>query len=53
MSPLLKRPVSIWTLRGRLGSRDSSKQAAINGAVAAAPESPKPSKVGFFSRFRR
>ncbi|KAL8365036.1 hypothetical protein RB595_004039 [Gaeumannomyces hyphopodioides] len=56
--PLLKRPSSIWTLRGRFGNKGSKhsrgeKEVAIDGAIDEAPELSKPSKVGFFSRFRR
>ncbi|KAL8335560.1 hypothetical protein RB598_009649 [Gaeumannomyces tritici] len=56
--PLLKRPSSIWTLRGRFGNKDSKhgrgeKGVAIDGAIDEAPELSKPSKGGFFSRFRR
>lgn len=51
--PLLKRRTSIFTLRGRFGSKDSKqsrgeKDAAIDGTIDEAPELSKPSKPGFF-----
>lgn len=50
LSPLLKRPVSTWTLRGRLVGKEKG---SFSNEVG--PESPelKSPKYGFFARFRR
>ncbi|TLS25163.1 hypothetical protein PpBr36_07464 [Pyricularia pennisetigena] len=50
LSPLLRRPVSTWTLRGRLVGKEKG---SFSNEVG--PESPelKSPKYGFFARFRR
>ncbi|KAK1772396.1 hypothetical protein QBC33DRAFT_575004 [Phialemonium atrogriseum] len=49
-SPLLRKADSIWTLKGRLGSRGSSQEKADPPHIPEAPKSPKP---GFFAKFKR
>lgn len=55
MSPLLKRADSIWTLRGRLGSKGrEDKEATVQEREHVVPtEALKSPKSGFFSRFKR
>lgn len=50
LSPLLRRPVSTWTLRGRLVGKE--KGSFPNEVGPESPESKSP-KYGFFARFRR
>lgn len=57
LSPLLRKADSIWTLRGRLGSKGSSSHEKGGGGGCSnpqnMPETLKSPRSGFFAKFKR